>query len=80
MSKRKKYKLDDEFISKCQIYNVQSNWIDMSNSDIKCDKNEFKIFNKRYSNFKNYLNHKQLDITDILSLENITDDDRNLLI
>lgn len=85
MSKRKKHKSDsdsdsDEFITKCQIYNVQSNWIDMSNSDIKCDKNEFKIFNKRYSNFKNYLNHKQIDITDILSLENITDEDRNLLI
>ena len=78
---KKKYNVDleEEFITKCEIYGLPYSWkedINTShiNSDIKSQ------LSSRYKNFKEQLMEKQIDLMTILSLNNLLDSERNNLI
>jgi ATP-dependent Lon protease len=70
-----KNKLDKEFIEKCYIYALPFQWKDEytnTNVDIGHKKKISKIYNKA----KKYLIEKSIQITDILKLTNITNEER----
>lgn len=81
LKSKKKYNVDleEEFITKCEIYGLPYSWkedINTShiNSDIKLH------LSSRYKNFKEQLMEKQIDLMTILSLNNLLDSERNNLI
>jgi hypothetical protein len=70
---------EDEFIAKCDIFNLPYSWDEsvINESSFNSKKN---VMNSRYNSFKNQLIEKQIDLPIILSLDNLLDSERNLLI
>lgn len=80
-SSKKKYNvnLEEEFITKCEIYGLPYSWKeDINTSHINSDTKLH--LSSRYKNFKEQLMEKQIDLMTILSLNNLLDSERNNLI
>jgi ATP-dependent Lon protease len=68
----------DEFLKSCGMYNLPSNW--KTNNTSKLSKTNIKLCSERYNDIKKTLMDEQINLHMILSMNNILETERQILI